>query len=726
MPRLSHPPITPAPVPEIEPLAIAASAGKVGLWDWNVLTNEVKWTDAVFTIHGVDPATFEVTLENFLRLIHPDDVDRVQKRIQQALERDDTYEVEFRVRRPNGQIAWVFTNGTVLRENGRPVRMIGATLDVTASHHADDVRARLAAIVESSDDAILSKDLNGIIVTWNRGAERLFGYTEKEVVGRPVTILIPADRQNEEPGILERIRRGESIDHYETVRRRKDGTLVDVSLSVSPLRDATGRVVGASKIARDITDRRKAQESLRQSEERFRLLASHAPVGIFLSDPSGSCVFVNEQWCAMAGLSHAEAQGDGWLRAVHPDDRVEILAGWRAAVQKGAPSTSEFRFLRPDGRIVWLHASAVQFRDGDGFRGYMGSCVDVTVRKQSELQMQFLHELSDKLVGLVEPAAVMQTATAAVAGYLGADRCYFFESNHANTLVRIADDWFGPGLTSLAGSYSLADFGTAEFIAGLARARFQVTDVAQHPTTRAQAAAYAQLHIGSLATSSFSQGNDRKISLAVISRHPRTWTELELDLIENVAARVWPIIERVRADAAVRQSEQLYRAIGDSINYGVWICDGNGRNLYASDSFLKLTGCTQEQCANAGWTDLLHPDDVEGTAAAWADCVRTGLSGNASTASRARTGAIIPSSPAGCASVTPPARSCAGSASTSTSPPTSSRRKPPSAAKTRSNCSTRSATSSWRSMTSKNWCSLSRTPAVRPAARLSVRSSTTC
>ena len=430
MPRLSQPPAPPAPIPDIEPLKIAASAGKVGLWDWNIVTNEVKWTNAVFTIHGVDPATFEVSLENFTRLIHPEDVARVQDRIKRALEKDDLYEIEFRVRRPDGQIAWVFTNGTVLRENGRPVRMIGATLDVTASHHTDDARAWLAAIVESSDDAILGKDLNSIIVTWNRGAERLFGYTAKDVVGRPVTILIPSDRQDEEPGILERIRRGESIDHYETVRRRKDGTLVDVSVSVSPLRDASGRVVVASKIARDITDRRKAEASLRQSDERFRLLASHAPVGIFLSDPSGSCVFVNEQWCAMAGLSQAEAQGDGWARAVHPDDRAEVLAGWRAAVQKGEPSTSEFRFLRPDGRTVWLHGSAVQFHDGDGFRGFMGSCVDVTVRKQSELQMRFLHELSDKLVGLIEPAAVSKTATAAVAGFMGADRCYFYESNH--------------------------------------------------------------------------------------------------------------------------------------------------------------------------------------------------------------------------------------------------------------------------------------------------------
>jgi PAS domain S-box-containing protein len=119
---------------------------------------------------------------------------------------------------------------------------------------------RLASIVESSEDAIVSKDLNGIIATWNRGAERLFGYATDEIVGKPVTVLLPPDRADEEPMILGRIRRGERIDHYDTVRRRKDGSLVEISLSVSPVKDAGGRIVGASKIARDITERRRAQE----------------------------------------------------------------------------------------------------------------------------------------------------------------------------------------------------------------------------------------------------------------------------------------------------------------------------------------------------------------------------------------------------------------------------------------------------------------------------------
>lgn len=137
----------------------------------------------------------------------------------------------------------------------------------------DELRQYFAAIVESSQDAILSKDLNGIITSWNQGAEQLFGYTAEEVIGKSVTILIPADRQSEEPTILARIRHGERVDHYETVRRHKDGALIDISLTVSPIRGPDGQVVGASKIARDISYRRRerAQQELFLGEMQHRV-----------------------------------------------------------------------------------------------------------------------------------------------------------------------------------------------------------------------------------------------------------------------------------------------------------------------------------------------------------------------------------------------------------------------------------------------------------------------
>ena len=148
-------------------------------------------------------------------------------------------------------------------ESGALIGAVNTLIEITERRGAEVLGRRLASIVESSEDAIVSKDLDGIIVSWNRGAERLFGYTAEEAIGNPITMLIPLDRPDEESAILARIRRGERVDHYDTVRRRKDGSLVEISLTVSPVRDAQGRIIGASKIARDITERKRAQEQQR-------------------------------------------------------------------------------------------------------------------------------------------------------------------------------------------------------------------------------------------------------------------------------------------------------------------------------------------------------------------------------------------------------------------------------------------------------------------------------
>jgi PAS domain S-box-containing protein len=158
----------------------------------------------------------------------------------------------------------------------------------------DRVAQHYQAIIESSDDAILSKDLNGVILSWNNGAERLFGFTAEEVIGRPVTIIIPLDRQNEEPAILAQIHRGERIHHFETVRQRKDGSLLDISLTISPIRNSSGEIVGASKIARDITELKKARERqrllLREMSHRVKNLFALAGSIVGLSARSATSV----------------------------------------------------------------------------------------------------------------------------------------------------------------------------------------------------------------------------------------------------------------------------------------------------------------------------------------------------------------------------------------------------------------------------------------------------
>jgi PAS domain S-box-containing protein len=192
------------------------------------------------------------------------------------------------VERPDGVRVPVLPYPTPLYDaSGALVGAVNMLVDITDRKRAEDHARQLASIVESSDDAIISKDLNGIIASWNRGAQCIFGYTAEEMIGRPVSVFIPQERADEEPGILERIRRGDRIDHYETVRRRKDGSLVDISLTVSPIRDAAGEIIGASKVARDITGRRLARDRqqllLREMDHRIKNLFSLASSVVTLS-----------------------------------------------------------------------------------------------------------------------------------------------------------------------------------------------------------------------------------------------------------------------------------------------------------------------------------------------------------------------------------------------------------------------------------------------------------
>src|SRR5712671_1966388 len=184
------------------------------------------------------------------------------------------HEEEVVIERPDGSRVTVWVHIDPIRDkDGTIVGVVNFFHDITERKQAERAMGLLAAIVNSSDDAIISKNLDGAITSWNDGAERMFGYTAQEAVGRRIAMIIPPDRLDEEARILERLKAGERIEHYETVRVRKDAKRLDISLTISPLKDGAGSVIGASKVARDITDRKQAERDLRESQERLRNLA---------------------------------------------------------------------------------------------------------------------------------------------------------------------------------------------------------------------------------------------------------------------------------------------------------------------------------------------------------------------------------------------------------------------------------------------------------------------
>ncbi len=283
----------------------------------------------------------------------------------------------------NGVRRSMETHSAPLRHSDGATVQLAITRDVTKRKRTERAALLLGAIVDSSDDAIISKDLNGIITSWNVSAERLFGYTADEVIGKPVTILIPADRQDEEPRILSRLRRGERVDHFETIRKRKDGELLDISLTISPVKDQQGSIIGASKIARDITERKRAQAALLASEARFRQLADAMPQIVWTARPDGYLDYYNERWYEFTGFSRDTFGDMSWEPILHPDDLPRCRETWYSSVRSGQPYNIEYRFWdRREQRWRWFMGRALPVRDAHGsIVKWFGSCADIDAQK---------------------------------------------------------------------------------------------------------------------------------------------------------------------------------------------------------------------------------------------------------------------------------------------------------------------------------------------------------
>jgi PAS domain S-box-containing protein len=260
--------------------------------------------------------------------------------------------------------------------------------DITDKKKAEEARFRHAAVIESSDDAIASATLDGIIVNWNPGAQKIYGYTEAEALGKPISMLVPPDLPDEENKILETLKSGDRIEHFETVRVSKTGKRINVSLTISPIKDSTGRTVAISGIARDITERKLAEEALRVSEERLRLAQQAAGIGAFERNVRTGVVTWSTDLEPMYGLQPGTLDGRTiafFQNLIHPDDRARVMDLVERALKTGQQTTGEWRIVWPDGSIHWIAGRWQVFMDESGEPSrVLGVNMDVTERKRIE------------------------------------------------------------------------------------------------------------------------------------------------------------------------------------------------------------------------------------------------------------------------------------------------------------------------------------------------------
>ncbi|HTM11690.1 MAG TPA: PAS domain S-box protein [Bryobacteraceae bacterium] len=414
-----------------ERYALVTEATLDGIFDWNLETGDSHLSPRLKEILGyTNDGHADERPDNcasFFARLHPEDrmwLDQlmVLAHAGQALE---SFEREVRFQRKDGSYCWVAARGQAVRNAaGRPTRFIGSIHDITERKRSEETAAFLASIVQSSEDSIVGNGLDGIILSWNASSERFWGYAAEEVIGKHVKILFPPERVHEFERSLEKIQRDQPVTRFETVRARKDGSLVPVSIILSPVKDPHGKLLGVAAIYRDLTARKEAEDqllaakqaaeasaaSLRVSEERYALATQATYDGIFDWNLATSESYLSPRFKEILGYSADELSNDpaSFIERVHPEDRAQVSRRISGTSPETETETFEdkVRVCCKDGGFRWVASRGRLVRSAEGKPlRFIGSIRDITVRVDAEAKLaaseKRLRDILDSLFGFV-------------------------------------------------------------------------------------------------------------------------------------------------------------------------------------------------------------------------------------------------------------------------------------------------------------------------------------
>jgi PAS domain S-box-containing protein len=396
---------------------------------------------------------------------------------------------------------------------------------------------------------------------------------------------------------------------------------------VVPLKDSGGQVVQCVGIGIDIDDRKRAEESLAESDRRFRFLAESLPHLIWNVDSAGEIRFANQKWSEYLGMSYAEAAQNNWESLVPPSDLAEGLARWRESLITGEDYQAEFRLRRAsDGMDRWHLSRAVPIRGRDGeIVEWIGTNTDIHDRKIAQLNEQFLSELELRLRQHSDPAEMLWEAMHSLAEYLQVDRCIWNEIDVEADRAIAQQDWHQPELISVVGTYQLSDFNTPErksfYMAGQTAV---ISDIAKDPQTADAVDNYRALSVRAmLGVPCLEEG--RWVALLVVtSQAVRHWRADEVSVMQEVVARLWPAIGHARAVQDLHESEDRFRALADNIAQLAWMTDASGGIFWYNQRWFDYTGTTLEEMQGWGWQQVHHPEHVDRVVAKFRRCIETG------------------------------------------------------------------------------------------------------
>ncbi|HYC96605.1 PAS domain S-box protein [Brevundimonas sp.] len=598
-------------------LHLISERAPVMLWMSDEEGRCVHLNEALRRFWGVtDPAG----VTDFAAFLHPDDRKQVAAVTRKAAERNAPFEVEARFRRADG--AW-----RILRTEARPRidsddryrGMIGVNIDVTDARAAESAlrerEAQLQAMVDQASAGIARVGLDGTILSANARYAEILGVPHDKVVGLSTEAVSHPDDVGPTHRALDQAL-NEGGAQLEKRYIRPDGSMVWVVVSVRALTGPGGAVEGFIAVVVDISGAKAAEAALRESEARFRLMADTAPSPVWLTNADGEVEFVNAALVAFYGRRADDILGHVWREAIHPDDVAGVNAVQARYRPKHKPYGFEARFRRADGAWRWMRIAVNPRFDAERtFMGYVGMSFDVTDTREAieliarqERRQSFLLALTDSLRDLTSPDEIMTEVERALGSELRAQRVGYGEVDQERQQVSMSHDWTAD-VASAQGQFSLEDLG-AELISDLSAGQsIRISDVRQDPRTKGAIEIFERLQTRSLMRAPLIRAGRLRAFLYVHDSRVREWTDGELELLQEVAARTWTEIERTRAEAEVRESEERFRAIADTAPVLIWVTQQDRSRAFVNQAYVAYSGGSYEEARLLDWRAIIHPDD---------------------------------------------------------------------------------------------------------------------
>ncbi len=559
----------------------------------------------------------------WLESIHPEDRDRVFTESVAAFQSQSAIEIEARYSDAKGRWRQMQTRaGPRLGPDGRFAGMVGANIDVTDIREAQaevvKSAARFQAAIDAVSGIVWTNTPDGRMEGDQPGWAALTGQTQDQYRGYGWTAAVhPDDAQPTLTAWNAAVAKRSTFDFEHRVRMR-DGDYRTFAIRAAPTLDDTGAILEWVGVHTDISGAKAAEAALRESEQRFRLMADTAPSPVWLTNAAGEVEFVNDALVEFYGQPAETFMGHVWKASVHPDDIADVAATSNEARERHAPYGFECRFLRHDGCWRWMRVSVNPRFDGDStFQGYVGLSFDITATREAldalaaqERRQRFLLELSDGVRDLNDTGAIIDHVQSVLGRVLRASRVGFGEVDVEAGLYRVRHDWT-EGVPSLTGPLPIADFGTVVAEHLLAGRTVSVEDVASDPRTCERAEKLLEDQIAAFIAVPLFRSGQLRGSIHVHSVHARAWTPFEIKLAEEISDRAWAEVERTRALLGVRESEARFRAIADTAPVLIWVTQQDRSRAFVNQAYVDYMGGDYESVRTADWRTYIHPDDQD-------------------------------------------------------------------------------------------------------------------